>query len=487
MSYLISSTMDVLCLFEEANKRNARGYIFSRDERSYLLLRNEDISCEIFSNINSSFSPKIEKLENDIPKISNLIIVDKINDDFSYINIDEIDSYGNISGWIKNPNAEDLTIYINIDGKYRLSTNINAFRKESLFFSPERAGLCGFKVRLPLKFLEGNDLKIEVSVTDSQDVVIKNIKTPYVAKLDPQWPERNPLKPLAFLTMARDEEIMLRAWVENGKRICRDAAFYIIDHASSPAINSGLLDIYRDSGVDISVISYPDAPFDDVFKSQALSSLSQMLLYGFKTVIASDCDEIIVSPTLSDNEILDYIHGVGGIICPFGIEIVHHSTFEEKFLYNVPVMEQRKYGFFSAAYCKPIIWNTYANFSPGLHSVNTPFVYDENLFLLHLRSVDRELAEQRAMLRYGVSFSPSQSEKRRGGNWQEGGTLRFFDDLEAMTEIPNAKNCMDLFMSRVRGSYQKKRHGIWGHKAKIASPLCDLSDVFIVRNSDGAP
>jgi hypothetical protein len=294
------------------------------------------------------------------------------------------------------------------------------------------------------------------------------------------WPKQESIAPIAFVTMARDEEAFLSSWIENGRKICPDAAFYVLDHASVRPLSHFAMKYLSSNGVDISVFRIPSVPFDDDFKSMALSSLAKSLLHCYEVVVTSDCDELLVGFGIRTKDILPKLRAASGVIAPIGFEVVQHLEKEKPFDPSAPVQSQRNYGFFASGYTKPVIWKKRTEFGAGLHRTRDGFSYDVSLGLLHLRSVDASISEERAAQRRSYSLSESQVMLGRGANWQRQveKKIDFFSKVAKMEDIQDAGSIMDDFLKNVRDSYEKNIGGFWGHNISINSDYCNISNLL---------
>lgn len=296
------------------------------------------------------------------------------------------------------------------------------------------------------------------------------------------WPARSPEAPIAFLTMARDETTLLEAWVKNGLRICPEAAFFVIDHASSPSLSESLANCPEYSGLNINFINIPPIPFDDDFKAMALSGFAKMLLHCYDIVVSTDCDELLVGLGMGADKVLSKLQSLDGITAPIGFEIVQHTDKEAPFDASQDIELQRGYGFFASGYTKPVIWKTRSEFSAGLHRSREDFAYETSLGLLHLRSVDQEMSLERAAQRRQYEISAGQVDQGRGGNWLTPPEKKadFFARLRSLDEIPTFSDLLDGFYSELTESHHKNGGGFWGHNISKTSNYCDISGVLYV-------
>lgn len=297
------------------------------------------------------------------------------------------------------------------------------------------------------------------------------------------WPDRTPVAPIAFLTMARDEDVLLEAWVQNGLRICADAAFFVLDHASSPPLSISWRDHERHNAANINFISIPAVPFDDDFKAMSVSSFAKTLLHCYEVVVSTDCDELLVGLGIGADDMLSKLRSLEGVTAPIGFEIVQHTAKEESFDPSRDIELQRGFGYFTSAYTKPVVWKRRSEFGPGLHRSRENFTYENSLGLLHLRNVDHEIALERAMQRRHYELSAGQLDQRRGRHWarRQEKKVDLFAQLVALEEIQNFDEVLPSFYSELIGTYRKRSGGFWGHDITTTSKFCEISSALYKR------
>lgn len=294
------------------------------------------------------------------------------------------------------------------------------------------------------------------------------------------WPRRSPVAPIAFVTMARDEGVFLKAWIENGLRIHADASFYVIDHASESPLSDSLREYFECRSLDLNFVRIPAVPFDDDFKAMSLSNLAKILVHSHEVVVSSDCDELIVGLGCPINEVYQKLLVGGDIVAPVGFEIVQHSDRETDFDPRMPVTMQRRFGFFAAGYTKPVIWRRRTEFGAGLHRVRDEFHYDRSLALLHLRSVDVKISNERASLRRQYDLSDEQIAHGRDAHWRRpvGQKVDLFAKLKGCATLPSASEVLPGFMDELKKSYGANSGGFWGHAINTVSEFCDLGPLL---------
>lgn len=289
------------------------------------------------------------------------------------------------------------------------------------------------------------------------------------------YPPPKPVKPLAFVTMAKNEFEFIEAWILNGLSISPDAHFYIIDHASSPPIKDTVDQISVELRKVVSVINIPGISFDDDFKAMAISGLAKMLLQAFEIVVATDCDELLYGNGVAQGDVLGVIKSGAEIISPIGFEVVQHVDREGKFNPAVPIFKQRRFGFFASGYSKPVIWRKGTEFGAGLHRCRDEFGYESSLLLAHLRSVDQGIAAARSEQRRIFDLSEEQIRKGRDTYWRNESWKRinFFERLRKADVQPMDKIMPD-FVKRMEGTYHRNAGSFWGHDISLTSVYCEL-------------
>lgn len=294
------------------------------------------------------------------------------------------------------------------------------------------------------------------------------------------WPPATPQAPIAFLTMARDETFMMRAWIENGLRISPDAEFFVLDHGSEPALADTLTEYTETRGVKINFTRIPPVPFDDSFKAMALSNFAKILLQCYEIVVTTDCDELLVGLGIPDSEVLSKLQSFAGIVAPIGFEIVQHISRENAFDPAIEIEKQRAYGFLTSGYTKPVIWKKRSEFSAGLHAIRDDFEYEPTLGLLHLRSVDASISTSRAAQRREVELAPSQLKAGRGGHWKKAPEqkINFFAKLNGLDAIPEYQDVFPGFMDAMATMHKKNDSGFYGHNISQNSDYCHIGDVL---------
>ena len=292
------------------------------------------------------------------------------------------------------------------------------------------------------------------------------------------WPPRETIKRLACVTMVRDEEFFLELMLNHYCRMTDEVDFFIIDHASkvpvSEFISTRIRNIHPGR---INVIRIPPIPFDDDYKSSALSSLANMVVAAYNVVLVSDVDEIIVP---IGGDLVDIaMRDAREVIAPLGFEVIHHREREAVYRMDRHLLDQRRYGYFRAAESKPVIWKAPNTAGPGLHKSIKPFGFNEMLILAHLRYVDYDMSRQRITHRQSVEFSSSQKDHGYGAYWGASIEAReaIFEKILS-SDLLEAGPVMEDFLHRLQASISLQQGGFHGPDLSVSSAFCTLDGVF---------
>lgn len=289
------------------------------------------------------------------------------------------------------------------------------------------------------------------------------------------WPPRETIKRLACVTMVRDEDFFLEVFVNHYTRMYSDVDFFIIDHASinpvSEFARSRLKHIPQGR---INVIRIPPIPFDDNYKSSAISSLANMALAAYDVVIVSDIDEIVIP--IGGDIVEIAMADRSEIIAPLGFEAIHHTKVEKSYEPDHPFLSQRRYGYFRAAESKPVIWKAHNTASPGLHKSVNKFDFNERLILAHLRYVDFRKSRDRIEHRQSINFSKNQKHHGYGAYWSASTEAReeIFKKA-ASSHFVSAQTLIPEFIKSMRDSISLQPQGYHGPDLSISSPFCELN------------
>jgi hypothetical protein len=77
---------------------------------------------------------------------------------------------------------------------------------------------------------------------------------------------------------------------------------------------------------------------------------------------------------------------------PVGLNLQHIISIESALNLALPILSQRKFARFTSGMCKPLVTRVPIAWTPGFHVSNQPVQIDPDLFLLHLKFMDHNLA-----------------------------------------------------------------------------------------------
>ncbi|MCU6673730.1 hypothetical protein [Leclercia adecarboxylata] len=286
------------------------------------------------------------------------------------------------------------------------------------------------------------------------------------------WPQAQPASKYAIVTMVKDDLFFLDIMIKHYQRHL-EADYFIIDHASSIDVQSWAT--INHPNLNINVITIPNIPFDDRFKSAAISSIANICAACYEVTISSDADEIVMPFESSDSlqNTLDNLEHT--FSAPVGVEFVHNTNLENEYDSNKDLTEQRNTFFFTSGYSKPVIWKKQSHFSPGLHGIDQPYSIVSKLALVHLRSVDFNQIKSRQVARMNSILSDEQEQKFSNAHWKKDVNDKAWYGnwiFEKAKGVSKKKNATDLneFLDNV-GTPQKVNQPFYRHDISKVSEL----------------
>ena len=209
---------------------------------------------------------------------------------------------------------------------------------------------------------------------------------------------KKPLKRIAAITMARNDEFFLSRWIKYYGDAIGTENLYIYLDGTDQVIpeNAGAAHITKLPHTDMSRAA------GDKYRIGLMSDLAKKLLAEYDIVIGCDCDEfLIVDPDLNVG-LAEYLSSkkINTTLSGLGLDVGQHMTYEEPLDTTQPFLAQRKYAFISTRYTKPVVLNKPVSWGSGFHRVkNHNFHIDKNLYLLHFGAVDMDMLIAKAAKR----------------------------------------------------------------------------------------
>lgn len=236
-------------------------------------------------------------------------------------------------------------------------------------------------------------------------------------------PPKNPARPhylapvrVACLTMARDDGAFVDIWVRYYAALFGAVNCYIVDHGST---QTAALDRARADGVQVlrMAFDYPSFAPDgirpdgqpvqfDGYRFNFLGKLRTALRVFYDVVVFHDVDEVLVVHPDRKHDLAAYIAEPGrwqthAVLGGIGVEVFHDPLHEAPYDPAIGVLDQRRNAHFRLPECKPALFASNTGSTPH-GTLGQPFAIDPDLWLLHLKFLDRDLLYARQQHRVAV-------------------------------------------------------------------------------------
>jgi glycosyl transferase family 2 len=204
---------------------------------------------------------------------------------------------------------------------------------------------------------------------------------------------------IAIITMVYNERVNLPVWLAHYRRTAPGANLFVIDHASDDGSTDDLHGVTK--------IPLPRDRFDEIDRVVLINSLQHGLLRYYEVVIYTDCDELLVPDPQKSASLEAHLAARRryAYASPIGINVIHQIDVEPALDFTKPLLRQRSYGQFHSQLCKPIVTRVPMIWDPGFHISNRPISIDEDLYLFHLKQIDRDEGLRRQRLSRGLLWS----------------------------------------------------------------------------------
>jgi glycosyl transferase family 2 len=214
---------------------------------------------------------------------------------------------------------------------------------------------------------------------------------------------------IAIMTMVYNESTNLPIWMRHYRRIAPNANLFVIDHASddgSTALLSG-----------VNKIPLPRNELDERDRTFLINSLQQGFLRYYDIVIYTDCDELLVPDPAKSAKLDTYLWDQPySYASPVGINVLHIADIEPPIDVTRPLLLQRRYGQFRSTLCKPVITRIALTWEPGFHNSNRRPNIDKNLYLFHIKQIDKDEALRRQHIVQQLPWSAADIEANHGAH-----------------------------------------------------------------------
>lgn len=263
---------------------------------------------------------------------------------------------------------------------------------------------------------------------------------------------------VCLITMARNEPLFLAHWIWHYSISLEQPKFILIDDASDPSMVRNLRLQFPDA--DLDVFRLPEGPFNDQYKSNALSSIAIIAVERYAVVITTDADEIVAPIGESrGQDLFDVLRSAPRpFTAPIGVAPVHDFENEPPFDAFRSVGSQRAFGQLRSASCKPCIWQGEPwLFSPGQHGLRQRrvLIYPR-LALIHLKYIDADALRKRQRERISRELSDGQN-STFGLHWKQPPERQIL--TQPFSDLPSIRRASPL--SEVIPTYLENSFDRW--------------------------
>lgn len=281
---------------------------------------------------------------------------------------------------------------------------------------------------------------------------------------------------LAALTMVRDERVMLPRWIDHYGRECGTDNLFVIDDASTDGSTADLpCSVIR-------IPSWGDKHFEST-RMRLVSNVAAGLLEAYDAVLFADADEFLVADPERHEGLVDLLGSRPDhdVLAAQGLNVIHAP--EEPTLDPArPVLDQRAWAKFVPLMCKPAIKRVPAPWVAGSHGLTRPFEIDPDLYLFHLKFVEREHLRTTGDHRKALVDAEGRAAETA---WQFGGDdlvalldeiTRDVDPAEVTPYRPRRKQLSKIVRQGEGGNY--RAHGRRQFNAMRAQPTVAIPERF---------
>ncbi|MBP3316186.1 MAG: glycosyltransferase family 2 protein [Alphaproteobacteria bacterium] len=210
--------------------------------------------------------------------------------------------------------------------------------------------------------------------------------------------KQKPLKRIAAITMARNDEFFLSRWIKYyGDAIGTENLYIYLDGTDQTIPeNIGAATVTKLPHTDMSRAA------GDKYRIGLMSKLAKKLLTEYDIVIGCDADEFLIVDPNCNMGLAEYLSNkkIDTTLSGLGLDVGQHMEHEKPLDTTKSFLSQRGFAFISTRYTKPVVLNKPADWGSGFHRVkNHNFHIDKNLYLLHFGAVDMDMLLAKAAKR----------------------------------------------------------------------------------------
>jgi len=278
---------------------------------------------------------------------------------------------------------------------------------------------------------------------------------------------------IAIMTMVYNESTNLPIWLRHYRRIAPTANLFVIDHASDDGSTALLSGATR--------IPLPRDELDEHDRTFLINSLQHGLLRYYDIVIYTDCDELLVPDPAKSARLDTYLWDQPySYASPVGLNVIHIAEIEPAIDFTRPLLLQRQYGQFRSTMCKPVITRVALTWEPGFHTCNRSPNIDRNLYLFHIKQIDKDEALRRQHIVQQLPWSAADIEANHGAHhrYDDERFVRefFLDPANELRQLGAREFAFDPGIARLQGETHE-RSGIF-HLPDFKGPVVEIPRSF---------
>ncbi len=278
---------------------------------------------------------------------------------------------------------------------------------------------------------------------------------------------------IAIMTMVYNESTNLPIWLRHYRRVAPTANLFVIDHSSddgSTALLSGA-----------TKIPLPRDELDEHDRTFLINSLQHGFLRYYGIVIYTDCDELLVPDPAKSARLDTYLsYQPYSYAAPVGVNVIHIADIEPPIDFTRPLLLQRRYGQFRSTMCKPVITRIALTWEPGFHTCNRSPNIDRNLYLFHIKQIDKDEALRRQHIVQQLPWSAADIEANHGAHhrYDDERFVRefFLDPANELRQLGAREFAFDPEIARLQGETHE-RSGIF-HLPDFKGPVVEIPRSF---------
>jgi hypothetical protein len=217
----------------------------------------------------------------------------------------------------------------------------------------------------------------------------------------------------AVITFVYNEAVNLPIWLQYYGGIFGRQNLFVIDHGSTDGSTENLEQVTK--------LRLAREELDEHKRCVFMASFVKGLLEYFDTVIYTDCDEMLVPDLGEYADLKDYLQKSDfKHVAPIGLNVQHIISLEPPLNLAWPILRQRRFGRFTGSMCKPLVTRVPIIWDTGFHASDQPVSIDQDLFLLHLKYMDYEIALKKQKLTREMKWAASSIAANHGAHARYG-------------------------------------------------------------------